>query len=177
MSEWIKAMNPTAPITTEPEALRAARASAIAIFLGVAWGVVGVALLLTTGAAAMEAAMAQAAADSPEVAGMTGAMTQIALWGAIGLTVIQLVLGLVQWTKPNIVIPIIFLILVLYGLATSLFGLSMMGSPDIPAAAKTPMWQIVLGLLILLIQLVMHIAGIRGARALDKLRMDAAQTY
>lgn len=37
MSEWIKAMNPTAPITTEPEAVRAARASAIAIFLGVAW--------------------------------------------------------------------------------------------------------------------------------------------
>lgn len=177
MSEWIKAVNPTAPITTEPDALRAARASALAIFLGVAWGVVGVAILLTTGAAAMEAAMAQAAADAPEVAGMTGAMTQIALWGAIGVTVIQLVLGLVQWTKPNIVIPIIFLILVIYGLVTSLIGLSMMGSPDIPDAARTPLWQIALGLIILVIQLVMHIAGIRGARALDKLRMDAAQNY
>ena len=177
MSEWIKAMNPTAPIATEPEAVRAARASAIAIFLGVAWGVLGIAILLATGSAAIEAAMAQAAADSPEVAGMTGAMTQIALWGAIGVTIIQLVLGLVQWTRPNIVIPIIFLILVLYGLVTSVYGLSMMGSPDIPEAARTPMWQIALGLIILVIQLVMHIAGIRGARALDKLRVDAAQNY
>jgi hypothetical protein len=42
MTDWIKAVNPMASITTEAEAIGAARASALAIFLGVIWGAVGV---------------------------------------------------------------------------------------------------------------------------------------
>jgi hypothetical protein len=37
MTDWIKASNPTATITTEAEAI-GAWASALAIFLGVIWG-------------------------------------------------------------------------------------------------------------------------------------------
>ena len=70
MTDWIKASNPTASITTEADAIAAARASALAIFLGVIWGAVGVFLLISGGSAEMEAAMAQAAADQPEMAGM-----------------------------------------------------------------------------------------------------------
>ena len=73
MTDWIKASNPTASITTEAEATGAARASALAIFLGVIWGAVGVFMLVNGGSAEIEAAMAQASADAPEMAGM-GAM-------------------------------------------------------------------------------------------------------
>ena len=47
MTDWIKASNPTAPITTEAEAIGATRASAVAIFLGVLWGIVGIFYLMT----------------------------------------------------------------------------------------------------------------------------------
>ena len=72
MTDMMRALNPTAPITNEAEAKAAARASAIAIFLGVIWGLVGIAYLLTAGQAAMAAAVASASAESPEAAGMAG---------------------------------------------------------------------------------------------------------
>ena len=175
MTEWIKAANPANTITTETEALAAARVSALAIFLGVAWGIVGVVYMMTIGAGAIEAAAAQAAADAPEVPGMAGMVTQAALWMGVGMIVIQLILGFVQWSKPNIVIPIVFVILVAFGLVSGVFGLMMADQQEIPAAAQTPMWQTAIGFVILVIQLVMHIAGIRGASKLDKIRMAAAQ--
>ncbi len=174
MTDWIKASNPTAPVTTEAEAIAAARASALAIFLGVVWGAVGVALLMSGGSAEVEAAMAQASADAPEMAGMGGMVMQIAMWTAIGFCAIQFVLGLVQWTKPNVVIPIIFAILVVFGLGSGLLGLMMQGQEGVPPSTA-PTWQVWVGFVILVIQLVMHVAGIRGARALDRIRMEAAQ--
>lgn len=173
MTDWVRASNPTAPITNEAEATAAARASAIAIFLGVLWGIAGIIYLMTAGQAVMEAAMAQAAAESPEMEGMTGIMTQAALWMSVGFVVIQLILGLVQWAKPNIVIPIIFLILVLFGLISGLMGMMMQGQEGMPEATM-PAWQLWGGLVLMIVQTIMHIAGIRGARQLDKLRFEAA---
>jgi hypothetical protein len=175
MTDWIKASNPTASITTEADAIAAARASALAIFLGVIWGAVGVFLLISGGSTEMEAAMAQASADAPEMAGMGALAMQIAIWTAVGICVIQLVLGLVQWAKPNVVIPIIFAILVAFGLASGAFGLVMAGQAGMPETAAAPSWQLYVGLAVLVIQLVLHIAGIRGANALDRIRMAAAQ--
>ena len=175
MTDWIKASNPTAPITNEAEAIGAARASAVAIFLGVIWGAVGIFLLMSGGSAEIEAAMAEASADAPGMAGLGAMAMQIAMWSAIGICVIQLVLGFVQWTRPNVVIPIIFAILVAFGLVSGLFGMMMAGQEGMPETAAAPTWQVYVGLVILVIQLVMHIAGIRGARELDKLRMAAAQ--
>ncbi len=172
MTDWIKASNPTAAITTEAEAVAAARASALAIFLGVIWGGIGVALLVTGGAAQIEAAMAQSSAEASEMAGMG---YQIALWSGIGLCAIQLVLGLVQWTRPNSVIPILFAVLVVLGLALGLFGMMMAGQEGMPETAAAPAWQVWGGFAVLIVQLVMHIAGYRGARALDRIRMEAAQ--
>jgi len=59
MADWLKAINPTSTATTRPEAVAAARASAIGIFLGIAVGVVGLIRTLGIGAEAMEAAMIQ----------------------------------------------------------------------------------------------------------------------
>lgn len=174
MTDWVRASNPTAPITNEAEAIAAARASALAIFLGVVWGIVGIVYMMTAGQAAMEAAIAQASAETPDAAGFAGMMAQGVLWMSIVFVAIQLVLGLVQWAKPNIVIPIIFAILVAFGLVTGLIGLAGMGQAEVPEAAQPPVWQTWIGLVVLVAQLVLHIAGIRGARQLDKLRFEAA---
>lgn len=170
MTDWAKAMNPSSSIATEAEAIGAARASALAIFLGAAWGVVGTVQIFLKQAEMTEAAQAAAAGD-PAAAGMVGAMVQGVLYFAVAMVVIQLILGLVQWAKPNVVIPIIFAILVAGGAAMSLFGL--MNAPE--GADTAPLWQTVLGFAILAVQMILHIAGIRGARALDRIRMEAAQ--
>lgn len=173
----ISSMNPTAAISTRPEAIAAARASAIAIFIGVAWGVVGVIYLMTAGSAVMEAALADAAAQNPDAAsmsGMAGFMTGAAIGTAIFMVVIQLILGLVQWFKPNIVIPILFTVLVVYGLGSTLLGLTMMNAQ---VAGANPMWFTVLGLLVLIVELVLHIAGIRGASALNKMNKAELADY
>lgn len=177
MTNWIRASNPTTPITTEDEAIAAARASALAIFLGVLWGVVGIIYLMTAGQAIMEAAVAQASAQSPEAAGMAGIMAQGILGLSIAFVVIQLIIGLVQWFRPNIVIPIIFAILVAFGLVTGLMAAVGVGQPEGAAAVSNPIWQTWGGLVVLIIQILLHIAGIRGAQKLDKLRMAAAQTH
>lgn len=177
MTDMVRAMNPAATISNADEARAAARASAIAIFLGVVWGVIGLVWMMGPGAALMEAAMAEAATSSPEAAGMAGMMTGAALVFAGVLIVIQLVLGLVQWFKPNIVIPILFTVLVVYGLGTTVLGVVMadqmqeMGA----TAAAAPAWQIWGGVAVMLVQLILHIAGIRGASALRKFR--DAQAY
>src|SRR5690606_6336355 len=105
MADMMRAMNPTAAITNAGEAKAAARASAIAIFLGVIWGVVGLIWMMGPGAAVLEAAMAEATASSPEAAGMAGMAAGMAIGFAGLLVACQLILGLVQWFKPNIVIP------------------------------------------------------------------------
>ena len=177
MTDWIRASNPTTPITTEDEAIAAARASALAIFLGVLWGAVGIVYLMTAGQAIMDAAVAQASAQNPDAAGMAGVMAQGIVGLSIAFVVIQLILGLVQWFKPGVVIPIIFALLVAFGLVTGLMTAFGIGQADTSAAAAAPIWQTWGGLVILVIQLVLHIAGIRGAQKLDKLRMAAAQDY
>ena len=174
MTDMVRAMNPTAAISTAEEAKAAARASAIAIFLGVIWGIVGLAWLMGPGAAVMEAAMAEAAANAPEAAGMTEMMAGAAVGIAGVMIVIQLILGLVQWFKPNIVIPILFTVLVVYGLGTGVWGLMMADQMDMGAAVG-PTWQTYGSLAVMVVQLILHIAGIRGASAMNKFR--DAQAY
>jgi hypothetical protein len=43
-----------------------------------------------------------------------------------------------------------------------------------PETAETPAWQLWGGLVIMIVQTILHISGIRGARQLDKLRFEAA---
>ena len=104
---------------------------------------------------------------------MMGAMGSVVIGIGVVVVVIQAILGLVQWFKPNIVIPILFTILVVYGLGSTLLGQLMgdqLGSQmDVP---EVPSWQMVLNYVVLVIQLILHIAGIRGASALSKLRSN-----
>lgn len=176
MTDMVRAMNPAAAINNAGEAKAAARASAIAIFLGVIWGIVGLAWMMGPGAEVMEAAMAEAAAGSPGAEGMMGMMAGAAIGFAGFLILCQAVLGLVQWFKPNIVIPILFTVLVVYGLGSTLLALTMADQlAGMGAAPQTPGWQTWGGLAVMVVQLILHIAGIRGASAMNKFR--DAQAY
>ncbi len=172
MSDWIKAINPTASITNEGEALRAARASAIGVAIGVAVGLVGVVQMILKKDEIVAAATA--AANDPAMAGMGSTMAQMALYFAIGLVVIQAILAFVQWAKPNIIIPILFAVLVVGGLALGLIG-QMMAGPV--GGVSVPVWQTALSIVIAIVQFILHVAGIRGASKLDKLRYEAANAY
>ena len=171
MSGWTSAINPLSTATTEADARRQARASAVAIGLGVLMGVWGVYYTMTEGREIMDAAMANAATTTPEVAGMAGMMAAAVLWTGVAMVVIQAILGLVQWFKPNLIIPILFTVLVVYGLGN--MALSQFVGGEMRAemgVAEPPMVQMVLSWVILIVQLILHIAGIRGASALGKLR-------
>lgn len=169
MTDWVKACNPTAPIANVEEAKAAARASAIALGIGTLWAAFGVIQLMTPAGEAMIAALeAQTAAQQP---GAEAFISGFAWAGAVIGVVVPAVLAIVQWLKPNVVIPIIFTILVVWGLGSTALGL--IGADGNAATSLTPMWQIVAGFIIMIVELVLHIAGIRGGNALGKFKREA----
>lgn len=168
---WLKAMNPGAPIHGEAEARQAARASAISIFIGVAVGVVS-AIWSFMNADALTAT-ATAGADAATAAAMqTG--VQAGLWMGVALTVVQLVFGIVQWRDPKKFIAILFLVLIALGFL-SVLATPMLASMAPAGTPETPMWQIALSAVIMIVQAVLHVAGLRGIKKLDAIQMDAAR--
>ncbi len=169
MADWLKAINPGSTATTRPEAVAAARASAIGIFLGVAVGVVGLIRTMGIGTEAMEAAMIENAQGDAAVAGMAGTIASAMVYVAGGTLVVQAIFGLVQWFKPNRVIPILFILLVAIGLLSSISGLAMSSQMETATAVAAPLWFTVLGLVALIVELALHVAGFRGASTLAQL--------
>lgn len=175
MSGLIAGLSPAAKLTNEGEAKASARASAVSILLGVLWGGITLAWMASPeGAALMREAMAASA--TPE----TAAMMETAAAAMVGVTAVmiglQLIFAGIQWFKPNIIVPILFVLLVAYGLLTSLMQVVM---ADQLAALTGPQpqmpgWITYTNLAVLVIQLLLHIAGIRGASALSKFRRAAA---
>ena len=172
MSDWIKAINPKAPIANEAEALQAARASALAIIIGVVVGIIGL-VWTVMNPQDTAAALAAAEAQSPEAAGMAQTVAQGTLWLAGAMVAIQAIFAFVQWRDPKKFIAILFIALIAFGFVTTLAA-PMMASA-MPDAPVVPMWQIVLSLVILAIQAVMHVAGLRGMSRLNQFQFDAAR--
>ena len=172
MTDIFKAMNPTAPLTTEDAALGAAKVSAVGMVVGAVNTAVG-AWYSSTPAAREAAAriVHDFTGQTPDPAQLAQ-QTQFSIMIAGGLIVLQLILAFVQWRKPNIVLPILFLVLVIWALGGSLMALV------VPAfGAAQPMWLTLVILVLMLVAAVTHIAGIRGASALDKIRTRAAQDF
>lgn len=172
MTDLIKAMNPTAPLTTEEAALAAARVSAVGMVIGaINQAVAG--WYASTPAAAEGAArvVEQLTGQTPDAAKLAE-QAQFGLIATGVLVVLQLILAFVQWKKPGQALPILFLVLVIWGLGGACIALF------VPAfAASQPMWLTLFTLVAMLIAAITHIASIRGASALDKIRTSAAQTY
>ena len=172
MTDWIKAFNPGSPITTEAEAESAARASAVAMFIGAVVGVVSLAWAVAN-PAELQAAVDAASAANPAGAASAAASVQIGLWTAGGFAALQLILGVVQWRNPGKMLAILFMVLVIFGIvSTAATPLIASAMPNIPA---TPMWQIALSLVVMVVQLILLIAGLRGIGRLDRLQMESAR--
>lgn len=175
---WIQAANPTAPITTEAEAQAAARSSAIAIVIGVIYGVVGIIITFAT-MGAIRAAMAAQVASSgapPQAAAIAGGALSIGIWTGVAFVIIQAVPAVMQWRKPNKIIAIIFLLLIAFGIISTLAAVVMMGSGALPqTTVATPIWQVALALVVYVVEAVLHFAGLRGIRRLDAIQMEAAR--
>lgn len=161
MTDLIKAMNPTAPLPTEQAALAAAKISAVGMVIGAVHQAVGGWYASTPEAQAATSRLVEQVTGQPADPGQ--AQAGLAIAGV--LVVLQLGLAVVQWLKPNSILPILFLILVIWALGGALLGLVM------PAfAAGQPMWLTLFTVLTMIIAAITHIAGIRGASALGKLR-------
>jgi magnesium-transporting ATPase (P-type) len=172
MSNLIKAMNPGAPITNEAEATAAARSSAVAIFIGVVVGIVGLVWTLMN-PEAMQQAVAQASADSPESAAVAEVAATAGLWFAGGLALVQLIFAVLQWRDPKKWIAILFIVLIALGILQTAATPMLAGM--MPDAPVVPMWQIALSLVIMVIQVVLHVSGLRGINRLEAMQMDAAR--
>lgn len=172
MTDWIKAFNPTSPITTEADAEGAARSSAVAMFIGALSFVISAAWTFAN-PGDIQAAMASSGVSGQDAAAATAAATQIGVWTTGGLAVLQFILGVVQWRNPGKLLTILFMVLVIFGIvSTAATPLIASAMPNIPV---TPMWQIALSLVVMVVQLILLIAGLRGIGRLDKLQMDGAR--
>lgn len=170
MNDWLKAMNPSGPIATETEAFRAARASAISIFIGVVVGAISLAWSFAN-PQVLQDAVAQSGGAVSEA--QLAAAAQLALYTGGFLVVVQLILGAIQWRSPKKFMAILFMVLVAYGIVSSLAAPVLAGMmPNVP---HVPIWQIALSIVILIIQMVLHVAGLRGIKKLDDIQMEQAR--
>ena len=170
MTDLIKAMNPTAVLTNEQAALDAARVSALGMVLGaINQAVAGWYASTDAGIEAARGMVEQMLGQAPSAEELAK-QAQSGLMVTGVLVLLQLGLAAVQWRKPNGVLPIIFLVLVIWGLGTACLALF------VPVlAAAQPMWLTVVTVVLMAIAAITHIASIRGVGALNKIRMEAAQ--
>jgi hypothetical protein len=163
---------PNSPINTESEALRAARASAIAIFIGVVVGIIGAVWMLMNPQIVADA-VAQAEAQTPGAGAVAESGAMFGQYFGYAIILIQLVLGFIQWRSPNKIIAFIFMALIVLGfLMTAATPLFANMAPNMPA---TPVWQIALSLIVMVVQFVLHLTGVKGISKLNQLQMDAAR--
>ncbi len=164
---------PTTPITTEAEAAKASKASAIAIFIGVLVGIIS-AVWTVMHPEIMAEAVAHAEATTPGAGAMAQSSAQMGMYLAYGLIVIQAIFGFIQWRSPAKWIAILFIILIVLGFLMTAAAPMLAGM--VPNAPVTPMWQIVLSLVILVVQFLLHITGLKAIGKLEKLQLDAANS-
>tara|TARA_R110002051_G_scaffold11536_4_gene41625 strand:- start:3055 stop:3630 length:576 start_codon:yes stop_codon:yes gene_type:complete len=174
MSNWIKAANPLAGIVGPDEARTAARMSAVALWLSAGWGAVGFVWMMNNleqiQAAMTSAVAVQTEGQSAEAIALAnsivanGAQTGLIFAGII--VVIQVALGWYQWTRPNRYIPIVFLLLSAYALATDVVGIINAGGLA-EATAMNPGWRTVASLVVVALCTLLHFAGLRGAIKLN----------
>lgn len=78
---------------------------------------------------------------------------------------------MVQWRDPKTFIAVLFLLLLALGVVSTLAAPMMAGMSGV----VTPIWQTVLSLAVMAVQVVLHVAGLRGIKQLDRMQMEAAR--
>jgi hypothetical protein len=151
MNTWIRAANPLAKGTTEAEQVRAARMGAVALWLTAAKD----AMLLVFLLGSMPLLTAATAGAGPN-----GAAISLGLMAL--LVVIQIAAGLFQWRRPGTMLPIIAGMLTAY----ALYEAGMKLAVGVGTLAM-------ISIAIMVVALILHIAAVRGATALEKRRSPA----
>lgn len=163
---------PTTPITTEAEAEKAARASAISIIIGVVVGIIGAVWMVTQPQIAQQA-IAAAEAQTPGAGAIVAATMQGTIWFGYAMIVVQAIFAFIQWGSPKKWIAILFLVLLALGLVSVLA--SPLAASMNPNAPVTPLWQIALSGVVMIVQIVLHVTGLKGIGKLDQIQMEAAR--
>ena len=170
---WLTVANPLHRAATAEEALRQARAGAIALIimavsglLNTAWSYLHRDELVGLMSRAMQDQPAEQAAM---MQGMVPVMANLTIFLGLIFAAVYLVLAIVQWRKPNPWIPIIMLVLAAWGVLTMISNL-VMPNPNIPDPAEmegiAPQWKTVLGYVEMAVTTILLIASWRGANAL-----------
>lgn len=162
----------------EQKAVGLARASAWALWLAAAFSVFNLVQLWLNRAAAqaiMAAEVKASVADQPpEAAAMAQTMVEsgpmIALVIGGTLVLAQVLLGVWQWRRPGVVIPIIFVLLTGFGVVEGLLEIPSFATVAAEAGVLKPLWQMWLGLVVVVTCAVLHVLGLLGAVRLGKLR-------
>jgi len=148
MNRRIAPPQPFAPVDSAETAMALARGSAWAFWIWAAVGLLQAGLVWFQGDAAHQ--------------DVRGATTGFMIFFA-GLAA---VLGWMQHRKPNRVLPVFGLAWALYELSALSVGL-LVGAPL--AAPGLPGWSIALGAAVMVLCLLLHIGGLRGAAAMGRL--------
>lgn len=139
--------NPFGPVDSGSTAAAMARLSAVAFWL---WAATGL----------MQAGLVWYASDAA-YAEFRGATTGFAVFFAL----IAAGLGWAQWRRPNRILPVFGLAWALYEL--SAFGVGLLvGAPL--GAAGVPAWGAVIAATTMLVCLILHVGGLRGAAVLAR---------
>ena len=89
------------------------------------------------------------------------------------MVALQVILGIVQWRNPGKFIAILFMVLIAYGLASNIATPFLAASmPNIP---DVPIWQIALSVVVMIIQMILHVTGLKGIKQLDRIQMEQSR--
>ncbi|HEY1072817.1 hypothetical protein [Brevundimonas sp.] len=139
--------NPFGPVDSSSTAQAMARLSALGFWL---WAAMGL----------MQAGLVWFGADVGQAA-FRGATTGFAIFFAGAAAV----LGLMQWRRPNRVMPVFGLAWALYELSSFGVGL-LVGAPL--GVAGVPAWGSAVAAVAVLVCAILHVGGLRGAAALAR---------
>jgi hypothetical protein len=178
VNAFVQSINPTKPVKTEDEARAAARAGAWGAFvMAVPSAAAALNMLLTADAYLVKLRAATVALYGEGSATAEAALTMmtpqfvyITAVTSLIFALVIVVVGVVQWRKPNLVIPLILGLLTAYGLLTLLLGVLNGGAAT---AAMVPMWRNVLAVVVDVACLALFWAGFRGGKRLSDLRRAA----
>jgi len=173
MTQWVHMINPFAPLRGEGEARAAAGASTFALVISGAMSAFG-AVLMSQNMGAMRLAAAEEARrfaeQSPQTAAILQGMVEngmiemgIAL--AAGWAAFQIILAAWHWRRRGTVIPIIFLVLLVYRLGDRAIDLALR-----PGEATG--WTL-LSVVLLALCVLLHAVALRGASRAAELRRAA----
>ena len=160
MTDLLKTINPATRIETEADARAVARASSIALWLSAARYVVATGSMAANFGAVR--ALAATQVEGMGAAASTDAIAYGIVAGPAVIAVVEIAAGVWQWKRPGVIVPIIWLILIAYGMFEILRSGPLAG-----------MGMVVV--ILMLVCAVLHASSIRGANALARFR--AAQAY